>query len=146
MSHEWIKINPSEYDEPRTETIRGVDVEVFLSPYEIPREVSGYYDEGVKKFMIVFKYIGDGEATEAVKEDDFITAIVGRQSHRLYRLELDVHGMAADLIELKVSGPKRAQAAIDHLSSSVARPRRGNYQTAKQVIADKGSQIFAASQ
>ena len=140
----WIQLNSDELNPPRHESIRGVDVVVFLSPYDVPEAVSGDYDDEIKKFVIAFRYIVEDEPFARQTGDSVVTLRVGKNSGRLYGIEVDVDKIRADSINLFVKIPEVVQQAIDKLESNPRhRRRRGNYRVAKKVISERGRELFS---
>lgn len=142
MMHEWIKLDPEKLNKPKLETIQGVEVEVMLSPYDVPDAVGGNYDKERKRFVIEFKYASGDEPRSVEWHDQYVNFIVGRNSQRLYGLEIDVDAMNAHAVSLKVLEEK-VDKAIDDLGRKLTRRSRlGNYGLAKEVISQSGRQLF----
>jgi hypothetical protein len=138
----WIRLNTDELNSPRKEKVRGVDVEVFVSPYDLPEAVSGEYDATIKRFVIEFKYITSGEKQVVGGDAENMRLLVGENSGRLYRVEVDVNALRASRINLIVL-PGKVDEAIDHLAARKQRKAsQGNYRIAKQVITQKRDQLF----
>jgi hypothetical protein len=57
-------------------------VHLFLSLYDVPREMRGNYDEQTKEFRIDFVY-SDAEASSPTPLDDKITMLVGKNSGKI---------------------------------------------------------------
>ena len=145
MMSGWLRLNQSELNKGTPKKINGVEVVVFLSPYDIPEGVRGDFDESLKRFVIRFKYLGGpekpNEPLEQVSQDDHVTLAVGRNSHRLYRVEIDVMSLGADEIVLKVA--EDLDEAIDWLSEKRHRPsNRGRYDVAKMAISERKDELF----
>ncbi len=67
-----IKLNRFRINRPRRKTIDGVDINVFVSPYDIPEEVSGDYNKDRDVFVIAFHYAGDDEPRSRPDFDDVL--------------------------------------------------------------------------
>jgi len=64
---EWIRVEGGKYNLPRKEILRGVEVNVFMSPYDVPQGVRGEFDEKLNRFQITFEYISEeGEVIEKI--------------------------------------------------------------------------------
>jgi hypothetical protein len=145
MMSGWLSLKQNELDKGTPRNINGVEVVVFLSPYDIPEGVRGDFDESLNRFVIRFKYVGGpeepNEPVERESHDDHVTLVVGRHSHRLYRVEIDVMRLGANGIVLKVA--QDLNEAIDWLSEKRQRPsNRGRYDVAKMAISERRDDLF----
>jgi hypothetical protein len=138
---DWLTLNPAALNKARHEQIRGVEVQVLLSPYDVPEAVRGYYDRHIRRFVIEFRYISGDESLIPDAQDEHITLKIGRNSHRLYRIEIDVDRLKAPAVALKLV--HAVDQAIDRLVQRSRRsPREGNYEVAKEVILERGNELF----
>jgi hypothetical protein len=136
----WIRVDPEKFTKLRHEKIRGVDVEVFVSPYDVPLAVGGEYNEKIDKFVIEFKYLSPEEEKIPLKDDPDFSLIVGEKSRRLYGIQIEVKKLDAERVGLRVL-VEQVDKAIDRLQS--LKPERvGNYKVAKEVISSSGAQLF----
>lgn len=148
---DWIQVDESKYNKIKQSSAgldsRTVIIEMSLSPYEVPNQVRGDYDDDAKKFVIDFKYI-DSEDLVPLDIDKHMSAFVGRRSGRLYSLLIDIDAMGAEAIELKIKEEdvhKGAEAAFKKLAAAVSSgfshnsygaPNTQNYGVAEKVVAD----------
>ncbi|HLN32487.1 MAG TPA: hypothetical protein VK395_32465 [Gemmataceae bacterium] len=142
-----IKLDPQSLDDARQENIRGAEVQVYLSPYDIPQAVAGGYDDELHRFVIEFKYVGGRESLASIERDDQVTLKIGRYSGRLYRVEIDVKAIRAKVLGLSIHTPAELMAQVDKAIGELDRqpeltPRAGNYRIAKRVLAEKGGELF----
>lgn len=140
---EWLDVNPKEFSKPEQLRIRGVNVDVFLSPYDMPEAVRGTYDKNEQKFTIEFRYIGGDEPLERDVQDK-TTISVGKRSKRIYKIELTQVELTNKMsVGLRLMLPK-VDAALDRLEHDYASAQRsGNYQIAKKILEKRGETIFA---
>jgi len=106
--------------------------------------VKGEYNKDSKRFVIEFQYPSERESVAEESLDHTVKMGVGKQSHRLYEISVDVHALEADSIGLKLTVPfiaKRLEEAIEKYK--VPRWREGNYRLAGQVILDRQRELFA---
>lgn len=139
----WVKIklDPESLNRPRRETIQGSDIETFLSPYDVPESVIGNYSSEAKTFTIEFSYLSSGEPVKPVRAGA-VTLWIGENSSRLYKMQLS--GFYPPTHSSRIS---EFLSAIDQgtaiLSAKRERNRRlGNYQVAKEVIAERGKELL----
>ena len=59
---DWIELEAGKFEKPAVECLKGVTVQVFMSPFDIPRAVRGRFDQSISRFAIEFEYI-DSEPT-----------------------------------------------------------------------------------
>jgi hypothetical protein len=142
---EWISLNPEQVSRQMRQTRRedGIEISVALSPYEIPDAVRGVFDSTLKQFVVEFRYLAQ-EAWLPRRHDDYITLRVGKNSGRIYGIEIDVIAMKAKAVGLTMHLPKMVNRAIDkELRTVEGRARREtNYQLAKSAISDERDMLF----
>ena len=141
---EWLWLNRKRLNKATEKTIKGAEVTVLLSPYDIPEAVRGGLVSSSGRFAIQFKYQGGpedpDEPLDAESEDGPVVLRVGRNSHRLYRIQLDVKSLDIHQVELRVL--QEVGQAIDRLSASRRRPpNRGRYDVARQVLSERGHDL-----
>jgi len=140
----WVKLEPAQFENVKTQKrIRGIDVDVYISPYDIPEAVRGYFDEDLDRFVIEFRYIED-ERTEQHPQSEKVTLRLGKYSQRIYAIEIDVKALKAkavslnlNLLEDEVEGALNAFA-----SESPSRMRETNYALTRDVIDQEKEEIF----
>jgi hypothetical protein len=140
---DWVKLDTAQFSHETQEKIRGVDITVVMSPYDVPEAVRGDYDESIERFVIEFRYIGD-EPWSLEEHDGNIALRIGKNSGRLYGIEVNTNKLKAQAITLRVQAIQSSiQKAIDTLGRRPKRfSRKKNYQVAKDIITQKGNQIF----
>lgn len=132
----WIDIDDERYEDERAVEEAGVIFHVFVSPYDMPEAVMGDYDSERERFIIRFRYIEDESLEEEVR-DQYVTFYVGKHSHRLYRIEADVHGLGASSVVLRVT------RAIEQLKGRLgegATPTE-NFRVATAVLKDNEEEL-----
>lgn len=140
----WLRLNRHKMNRPLRRRIKGAEVTVFLSPYDVPEAVRGGVDMSTGRFTIQFKYLGcsedPDEPLDAEAEDGPVVLRVGRNSHRLYRIELDTESLGVDRVEIRVL--KAVDDAIDDLSKRRQRPpNRGRYDVTRQALVERGHDL-----
>lgn len=139
MKSDWIAVDPRDLNKPqRQQTGSGIEIELYLSPYDIPQAVNGRYDQGKKRFVIEFSYIAGDEPRKCVPQDEHLALHVGKQTNRLYAIEVDVDALQAKTVALTFS--ERIENAMDALSSQ---PPRANHQMAREVIRSKQAELLS---
>ena len=136
MSAEWVRVDPAEFDQEETREHRGVHFTVFLSPYDLPDGVRGWKDEK-GPFFIEFKYITSGERTRAQHVVEFVTLHLGKNSGRLYKIEVDVDARGAKSVELNAIVAK----AIDKIKNG-NKQRASKYDVAKRVLEARKDEVY----
>jgi hypothetical protein len=139
---EWMKLDLASLDKGRTERIHGVMVHLLASPHNVPEAVRGFYDKAKERFVIEFRYL-DEEDTVKKTANAETCLFVGKNSSRLYRIELDVRALKAKEVGLLVSAPQSAMEGIQYLkqhqqSLSIER----NYDVADTVIEREKGKLF----
>lgn len=140
---EWILLDPKSLNtQVKPANKSGVSVSVYLSPYDIPEAVRGYFDgDDSKCFVIEFKYMGGEEPMEAANNQQDITLMLGKKSGRLYRIILKPKEFPDGAVNLRLG---LVEQAIGNLAKRPPRkPRVGNYKLAREVLSAKGAALFA---
>lgn len=141
---EWIQIDPASLNKEKQETIKGVEVRVFVSPHDVPEAIRGAFDNKIKRFVIEFQYIGD-EPTKRTKQDKYVDVVTGKNSNRLYAIEIDVSALRAQTVGLNVLVQKEIKDAFKRLIDDPRKTqRRANYRLAQQAISTRQEQLFAS--
>ncbi|WP_313218268.1 hypothetical protein [Stenotrophomonas sp.] len=145
---DWIEVDESKYNQIK-QAYSGVDsrsvlIEMSMSPYDVPLQVRGDYDECSKRFVIDFRYI-DSEDSKSLQLDDHMSAVVGLSSGRIYSLLIDLEALGANSVEVKIVEEKvhkNADNALTRMANPVGSPRSKeksnakNYTVAQRIISD----------
>lgn len=120
---EWLELDPTKLNVGTQKEIRGVQVNVHLSPYDVPDGVRGYFDKKLNRFVIEFRYMGQEDPNESVDRIDHqrhVRAIVGRHSRRLYRIEIDTISLQVKAVGLQFVN--EIDAAFQGLEADTKKP------------------------
>jgi hypothetical protein len=142
----WIRVKLESPKVKHQQNVRGLDLTMYVSPYDVPEAVRGSYDNEKKRFVVEFKYIGD-ETTETEKNssDRFVKLIVGKNSRRLYGIEIDVDSLRATQVKIEVGVQQEVAHALDGLVNRPPnRQRLDNYQLAREAFTSTSPELFAA--
>jgi hypothetical protein len=90
----WWKFEGPDYAEPFKARIRGTDVNVLPSPYDVPELFRTYVDAQLNRWVVEFKYINK-EPLVAWQASDILRLWLGQNSLRVYRIEAP-QGLAQD--------------------------------------------------
>jgi hypothetical protein len=79
----WSKVNIARISEltTRKESIQGVGVQTWLSPYDMPEAI------GIDDHAIIIKYMGSDEPMVSRQVDGTTSIKIGKNSKRLYRID-----------------------------------------------------------
>lgn len=141
---DWLKLDQSKLarDRAETRTERGVEIRLTLSPYDVPEAVRGYVDEQLKRFVIEFRYIQE-EDWMRKEHDAHLGLRIGKNSSRLYGIEIDTAGLGASRVLLNTTVAEMVDRALDSLSEQPNGERRkGNYSVAKAVVDTESSELL----
>jgi hypothetical protein len=143
---EWLEVDLDTEKLKQSRKIRGVVVELLVSPYDVPEAVRGFFDKETNRFAVEFKYIGSGdEPKKNNQQDRFLNFRIGENSGRLYRLEIDVEALKANSVELRMLVEREVSEALDQLIQRSGRVnRQDNYRLAKEAIVARQNQLFDA--
>ena len=149
----WIPVDLGSYDEPREIGMSAdVEVNVFISPFEIPRAVRGYYDDAQNLFRIEFKYITH---EKPIARSDIgpseVTTIVGSKTGRILGFEIDVDALGATSVSLGVRAEEEVHKAIAAVREDAAPPDpdpwsriRLNSHVTDRVLQDRRDEVFSS--
>jgi hypothetical protein len=130
---EWIRL---EEVPPVVEkrNLQGVQVDVLVSPYDVPEAVRGYFCHQRQRFIIEFKYISSEDTVEK-PQDQNVKIRVGRHSGRLYAIELDVKSLHANAVQLRLKIAEALRNVLTHLiQQPLSQMRTSNYRLAKDAV------------
>lgn len=131
----WMKVDQDMVNAPLDDSMVGIDLKLFVSPYDIPIALKGDYNESISKFVIELEYDSPDEELAAPDVADHITFYSGLHSGRLHKIELDVDKANAGTVELQIIADKIG-SAITRLRTSQPKkyPRKRNYVAAQRAI------------
>jgi len=112
----WINVAPPSANIPQLETVRGIQVQVFASPHDIPVGIKGAFDPSCDRFVIVLRYVdqdNSGLLPEA-SDDGIIYVFKGASSGRVERIEVDVKKERASAVALNIL-VKSPASLIEHV-------------------------------
>lgn len=109
MKH-CFAFDPSSLAPIEIRKIKGVDVKVSFSPYDVPERVC--IDEEGQRGLVEFEY--PGEESLVKKEINRYTILwVGEHSERIHRIEIDLQGVRNETSGISLSLFSAATAAIE---------------------------------
>lgn len=131
-------MEPTEFVHGESAMVRGVNVTLVVSPYDVPEAFRGDYSPDRKRFRIEFRYISD-EPTNTEKVDEHVCFEIGRKSGRLYAIEIDVDRFGAEKVEVRVGVDERVsdrlRGAFRAYSEKHHRSRRPeNLRVTQQIL------------
>lgn len=134
----WLRVDPSTFDPDETVVRRGVEFHVFLSPYDLPEAVRGRFDSALNRFVVEFRYVTD-EPTASIIADPHVTLLVGASSKRLRQILVDVKGLGATEVALRI------ERAIDALPQAIGLGKlpTANFTVTRNVIQRKQPELLA---
>ncbi len=139
----WIPLRELRLnDEIEHRKLQGVKVDVLVSPYDIPEAVRGDFIEGKNRFVIEFKYISEESTRERLLEPN-VKVRIGKNSSRLYAIDLDMKALDASAVSLRVQVAEALRNVLTHLiQQPVSAVRQKNYKLAKDVIEQNETRIL----
>ncbi len=100
----WINVAPQSASIPQLETVRGIKVQVFASPHDVPIAIKGAFDQGYDRFVIVLRYVDQDNSglVPEWSEDRVIRIFKGSSSGRVEKIEVDVKKEQASAVALNI--------------------------------------------
>ncbi len=154
---DWIPVDLGAEERAQKAFIRGVEVELFASPYDVPEAIRGHFDEAKNRLIIELRYVGSEPTKVCVY--NHVSYTIGESSNRLYGLEIDVHALKVDGIGLSLAplqqrkGQELSTTIRDQVTGAIdflleRQPLdiiHENYKLAKDAILAKQDQLFAVA-
>jgi hypothetical protein len=136
----WIELDPEWLDRRRelNTTTDGVEVLVFVSPYDVPDAVRAHRDTPADYFVIEFRYIQE-EPWSRHPCNRMVALRTGSHSGRLLGLEIDLRRARNNSVVTGQDALRVAVAAIDSQLLS----HRHNFSLATQILKLKASDLIA---
>jgi len=122
----------------KSEEIRGVKVEVSMSPYDVPTGVRGYTD--AKFFVIEFKYMTSDERVRSVPHGDHVFVEVGVNSRRIYRIRIDTEKLKFDTVAVEVK--EAIEKTINELGPRANNRLVESYRLNENIILNNRRELF----
>ena len=142
MNDQWLPIDAS-LGKTKTEEIRGVKVEVSMSPYDVPIGVRGYAEENSDFFVIEFKYRTTDERTRSMPHRDHVFVEVGVNSRRIYRIKLDVKQLNCEAVALEVK--EAIEQTLSELGPTASNRLADTYRLNESIILKNRHELFGAT-
>ena len=142
---EWIAVEDRQINREVQKDIRGINVTVAFSPYDVPRRFRGYRDPITNLFIIDFEYLLD-ETTRPEKSspDSPIELEIGENSKRIYRIKIDVAKLGCDAVRLEFEPLARnVIGEIQKFKSVVPEKLRERYKLAESLLFNRRNEIFS---
>ena len=141
MSH-WLPLKISE-DAVELESVTrdGVHITLVMSPFDIPEAVRGSYDDESGLFSIEFRYPVMEKKTTRAAGAEHVTLVVGKNSERLYRIEIDVRSLGANQVTLQTIVPHQVQKAIEDFAPQ-AELRRDNLKLLDSLLESRREDVY----
>ncbi len=144
----WLHVNESNAEEltQRLQTEGSkVKVEFLVSSYDIPEAVRGSYDKKSGRFVIEFRYVGSSnEPTKPKPQDEYVTFIVGKNSSRLYQIEINVKALKIEKVELCMKIRDEVKKTLDNLiQKPINRFRQDNYRLTQKALSEIEDDLFS---
>jgi len=142
---QWIKVDADKLSARHrvTEKRDGIEIQISISPYDIPERVRGLYDEKRETFVIEFSYFSEEKWTSHSNHKHVVLRI-GEESGRVHGIEIDLRGLSGKL-EARARAPKIIRDAIrdlDHHQNNMKLQKR-NLRVTEDVVSDKQDELFS---
>jgi hypothetical protein len=120
----WISVAPQSANVPQIETVRGIQVQVFASPHDVPVGIKGAFEKGCDRFVINLRYVDQDNSglLPVVSDDGVVSVFKGISSGRVERIEVDVNKEKASAVALNILIPSSTHL-IDQVESQLKKLR-----------------------
>ncbi|PMF80618.1 hypothetical protein BCV08_15820 [Vibrio breoganii] len=137
MIRNWIKTDPARIVNKDASNKPTVHVQFITSPYDVPEAVRAYIDELTDKLIIEFKYIPIKEKTKK-QQDGSSTFDVGKNTGRIYKIELDKPTATQILIETRTE--HLSESSFDNVENAIDSFIKHNESMNKHTLKYKAAQ------
>ncbi len=143
MNDKWIRVNSSEFQH---ETTSSRSISFYISPYDIPQAVRGFFDSETNEVVIAFRYADGAEPTETRTHSDKVNLVIGKKSNRIFEIRLHKDFCATGTVKLDFKTTEMISDALKRLSPAEGRTHaRSNYNVATSVIRAKNEVLLEAA-
>lgn len=147
IDSEWVRVDAKDlHSSSEQRTVNGVEIEIGLSPFDIPKRVRGGFDESLDRFVVEFMYLINDEPKKEEKLDDNLTVIVGKHSDCLYEIRIDVNRLGANLVSLKVRKNEPLRREQLELLTSEVKDRFKYFEDHPQHLSSSSAQMRVANE
>jgi hypothetical protein len=144
---QWIEVPPAQTFSSHSERLAGTDVDVFISPYNVPRAICAEKSPDGEHFMIYIKYL-DGEegpgGETRTSPDGVVRVFYGKTSGRVAQLEITLSRSKERANRLRRTIEKIEKALSDFQANEQKPSRKLNYRAASEAIELSKSGLYAA--
>ena len=140
MNH-WLTLDTEDLASfPETKKmIRGREISVVVSPYDVPKAVRSYMDGQTNTLVVEFRYLSNEEPTvEQISEG--VSVLAGKHSGRIYALRIPQQPSTGNPVHVRLHTADEAEHAIDRIdrrnTSSL------NHGMAKRILNRLQDQLF----
>lgn len=135
----WIELEERDFADtaaPHQEEVRGIVLEVRVSPFSLPEAVKGTYDPESRLFEIRFRYLDGEEDAQLCQTHGHVRVFEGRNSGRIMRIEVDVDALGVEAVQL-------ALKAIEQREQHASRQQRPNFGAALEALRSREQDLVA---
>lgn len=137
--NKWVTVPQSiaQNIPPSIQKVRGMSIQVHVSPFDIPQAIRGRYDDASRRFVIELQYMGK-ERTEIRELSPQVILLVGRRTGRIYEIQVDVHSENIGAIRIQLMN---SAAQVPDSNSPDARRRVQQYHVAGEALLATESEV-----
>ena len=143
----WIELDPDCFEQRRELNTAndGIEVTLYVSPYDVPGAVRIRRDPKGHRFVIEFRYVEDEPVVRRLC-GDLLSLRSGAHSGRLLGIEIDLlkGGFTLPASPSKPMAGEVLRPAIECVESHVMGPRH-NYAIAAQILKLRSEDLLAST-
>ncbi len=145
MKSAYVRIKDSVINKPRQEEMRGVEVTVMLSPFDVPESVLCKADEDTKTLHFMFKYLSGDEPSHVFQSDDnsSVKLVLGKRSNRVYEIILDPQDTAEENSVNILQLQQRVENILGDYVSRHPDRKSGSFDAVKNVLNNYENQLLS---
>jgi hypothetical protein len=141
--NKWIEVSQTEVNKPFQKKVKGINVLMMISPFDVPTASRFGMDPQNNQFVVEFKYLASDEPRDLSKYQDGVCFEVGKKTGKIFKVNIDhKHFKARGYDGLDISiGLEEAKSEVEHHESDFA--RNGNVEAIKNFLS---GQVHGVSQ
>lgn len=142
MSPAWVHLPLLKFTEigRKEDEDKGVKIQLYVSPHDVPLAVRGFPDEKTGHFVIEFRYLDD-EPVATKQEGTNVLIRLGKHSRRIFAIELDLAELRAETVQLELMSVVRsAVRKLDDARDDAS--LKTNHRLAVNVIEERKERLL----
>jgi len=132
----WINVSQSDVNKPLEKKVRGINVVMMISPFDVPVASRYGLNSKTNEFVVEFKYLASSEYTKVVDHADGVKFELGCKTGKVFKVLIDNNHFQTngyDSVDVSIElGLKEALREINEHESDFT--RAGNFSAIRNYL------------